>query len=55
MAAAIYAADVIARHKLSLAGEKRRNSAIGHGREGHRGRVIERIDWLLADEMVSTL
>lgn len=57
VAAAIYAADVIARHKLSLAGEKREELG-DRGMAAARAiadEAIERIDWLLADEMVSTL
>ena len=57
IAASIYAADVIARHKLSLAGEKREEL-------GDKGMAVaraiadealQRIDWLVADEAVSTL
>lgn len=57
IAARVYAADVIAEHKLSLAGEKREEL-------GERGmavaraiadEAIQQIDWLIADEMVSTL
>lgn len=57
VAASIYAADVIARHKLSLAGEKREEL-------GDKGMAVaraiadealEKIDWLVADEAVSTL
>ena len=57
VAASIYVADVIARGKLSLAGEHREGL-------GERGMAVARavadealakIDWLLADEMVSHL
>ena len=57
VAATVYAADVIARRKLSLVGERREEL-------GEKGRAvaraiadeaIEKIDWLIADEMVSTL
>ena len=53
----VYAADVIAKTKLSLAGEKREEL-------GEKGmavaraiadETIQQIDWILADEIVSTL
>ncbi|MBI4861439.1 MAG: hypothetical protein HY815_14440 [Candidatus Riflebacteria bacterium] len=47
-AATIYVADVVARGKLSLAGEKREEL-------GAKGMAAARIDWLVADELVSTL
>jgi len=57
VAATVYAADVIAKHRLSLAGEHREEL-------GEKGMAVaraiadealEKIDWLIADEMVSTL
>lgn len=57
VAASIYAADVVAKHRLSLGGERREEL-------GEKGmavaraiadEAIEKIDWLLADETVSTL
>lgn len=57
IAGKVYAADVIAKRKLSLAGEKREEL-------GEKGmacaraiadEAIAQIDWILADEMVSTL
>jgi uncharacterized metal-binding protein len=57
VAGVVYAADVIAKHKLSLSGERREEL-------GEKGMTVARaiadealgkIDWLLADEMVSTL
>ena len=57
VAATVYAADVIARQRLSLAGEHREEL-------GEKGMAVARaiadealdkIDWLIADEMVSTL
>lgn len=57
MAGNVYVADVIASHKLSLAGEKR-EELNGRGMAVARAvadQALERIDWLLADEAVSTL
>jgi uncharacterized metal-binding protein len=56
-AATIYAADVIARRKLSLVGEQReelgpKGMAVARAVADE---AIEKIDWILADEMVSTL
>lgn len=57
VAASIYVADVVARGKLSLAGEHREEL----GEKGMRvaravaDEALEKIDWLLADEMVSRL
>ncbi len=57
IAGKVYAADVVAKHKLSLAGEKREEL-------GEKGMAVARaiadeaiaqIDWILADEIVSTL
>ena len=57
VAETVYAADVIAKHKLSLAGERREEL----GEKGMNvaraiaDEALEKIDWLIADEMVSTL
>ncbi|PIU92337.1 MAG: hypothetical protein COZ06_07975 [Armatimonadetes bacterium CG_4_10_14_3_um_filter_66_18] len=57
VAGVVYAADVIAKGKLSLSGERREEL-------GEKGMAVaraiadealEKIDWLIADEMVSTL
>ena len=57
VAGTVYAADVIAKHKLSLSGERREEL-------GEKGMAVaraiadealEKIDWLIADEVVSTL
>ena len=57
VAGSVYAADVVAKHKLSLAGEQREEL-------GEKGmacaraiadEAIAKIDWILADEIVSTL
>jgi uncharacterized metal-binding protein len=57
IAGKVYAADVVAKHKLSLAGETREEL-------GEKGmacaraiadEAIAQIDWILADEVVSTL
>lgn len=57
IAGRVYAADVVAKHKLSLAGEQREEL-------GEKGmacaraiadEAIAQIDWILADELVSTL
>ncbi len=57
IAESVYAADVVARNRLSLAGEQREEL-------GEKGitvaraiadEALEKIDWLIADEMVSTL
>jgi hypothetical protein len=56
-AARVYVADVAAAKRISLAGEKRR----GLGEKGHQlvealaERVVEEIDRIIADEMLSTL
>lgn len=57
VAASIYATDVVARHKLSLSGERReelgdKGMAVARAIADE---AIERIDWLLAEEAVSTL
>ena len=56
-AATIWVADVVARHKLSLAGENRQ----ALGEKGHAvarklaDEALEKIDLIIAEDMVSTL
>jgi uncharacterized metal-binding protein len=56
-AAAIYVADVAAAYKISIAGEKRTGLTAEKGMKLARAvadEAIKKIDWLIADEMMST-